>query len=347
MAASGRGSGLYLRVGLLILAGIALAVGFVMFFTAGRLNRHSEIFETYFRESVQGLDVGAPVRYRGVQLGRVTEITLVNSVYRNPEGRPFQAAFQLVVVRFAIEQNRLGPEGTGPERAVGFGLRTRLSSAGLTGGSYIEMDFENPERFPVEKLPWAPAHPVIPSIPSTVAQVQDAAQNLLSRLQGLPLEDIMNNLDGVLADVHRQTSSGDLAKTLADVSAMAGTLRQTLDSTDIQGMVKDIRGAVADLRRTVAGPEMQATLRSTRDAAAQLNASMQRLPAVIGALERTARTAGHTTSDVNADLQPILRDLGAVAANLRDTTETLRRAPSQAILGAPPPPPAWATERNR
>ena len=41
MAAPGRGSGLYLRVGLLILAGIALAVGFVMFFTAGRLNRHS------------------------------------------------------------------------------------------------------------------------------------------------------------------------------------------------------------------------------------------------------------------------------------------------------------------
>ena len=68
MAAPGRGSGLYLRVGLLILAGIALAVGFVMFFTAGRLNRHSEIFETYFRESVQGLDVGAPVRYRGVDL---------------------------------------------------------------------------------------------------------------------------------------------------------------------------------------------------------------------------------------------------------------------------------------
>ena len=66
------GRGLYLRVGVLILAGLALAVGFVLFFTAGRLRDDSVVFETYLRESVQGLEVGAPVRYRGVAIGRVS-----------------------------------------------------------------------------------------------------------------------------------------------------------------------------------------------------------------------------------------------------------------------------------
>ena len=51
------------------------------------------------------------------------------------------------------------------------------------------------------------------------------------------------------------------------------------------------------------------------------------------------RTARGTTADLQADLSPLMRDLRSSVANLRDTTEALRRNPSQTLLGAPPPPP--------
>ena len=68
--------GLYFRVGALVLAGLALTIGFVLFFTASRFGRGAVVYETYLRESVQGLDVGSAVRYRGVAIGRVSEIEL-------------------------------------------------------------------------------------------------------------------------------------------------------------------------------------------------------------------------------------------------------------------------------
>ncbi|MFC0409647.1 MlaD family protein [Roseomonas elaeocarpi] len=340
--AGARNTRLYLRVGLLILVGAVLAVGFVLFFTAGRLNRNAEVFESYFRESVQGLDVGAAVRYRGVQIGRVTEITLANAVYRSPEGRPFQSAFQLVVVRYAIDTARLGSEDLNIERAVQLGYRTRLASAGLTGGVYLETDFVDPARYPPETLPWTPEHPVVPSMPSTVAQVQDAAQNLLGRLQDLPVEDVLRNVNGLLTDLRAQAKDGDAAQTLHETAELARTLNQAVQGADLPGLVAELRGTATDLRGTLNGRDVRETLRSVREATAQLNAAMTKLPAAIGSLEGTARAARGATTDVNADLAPILRDLRSVTANLRDTTDALRRAPSQAILGSPPPVPAWA-----
>ena len=72
------GRAIYLRVGALILLGVALAVALIWFLGGGQL-KHGTLLESYFRESVQGLEVGAPVKYRGVTIGRVTELGLVSA----------------------------------------------------------------------------------------------------------------------------------------------------------------------------------------------------------------------------------------------------------------------------
>ena len=123
---------LYIRVGLLLLAGIILAIGFVLFLTAGRLSKTAEIAETYFSESVTGLEVGAPVRYRGVRVGQVAEIGLVNAEYRPDSRSQAAAAFQLVLVRLAIDPARATMQNVQEmQRAVESGLRARLASAGI------------------------------------------------------------------------------------------------------------------------------------------------------------------------------------------------------------------------
>jgi signal transduction histidine kinase len=74
-------------------------------------------------------------------------------------------------------------------------------------------------------------------------------------------------------------------------------------------------------------------------ASREVKDALVRIPAAVTALEQTLRAARGTTTDLQADLSPLMRDLRSSIANLRDTTESLRRNPSQTLLGAPPPPP--------
>ncbi|WP_458097532.1 MlaD family protein [Roseomonas sp. WA12] len=338
MAVSSRG--LYLRVGILIVAGLVLGVGFVLFFTAGKLGRQTETFETYIRESVQGLDVGAAVRFRGVQLGQITEVNLVATRYPPPPGG-FSPAYQRVLVRFALDLTRLRDQADVP-RAVQAGLRARLSSTGITGVGYLELDFVDAERFPVDELPWQPENPVIPAIPSTVSQVTTVAEQLAQRISNLPIEQILGDMAGLLADLRRQVNDGDVAQASRAARETLDTLQGTVRDLRLPELSAELRGTVADARALIGGPEVRGTLRNANAAMERLQAGLQRLPGAIAQVEGAARSINNTVGDINGDLTPTLRDLRATSGNLRDTTEMLRRSPGATILAPPPPAPDWA-----
>lgn len=336
---------LYVRVGALILVGIGLAVGFVLFLASGELGRQTATYETYIGETVQGLDVGAPVRFRGVAVGRVTEIGLTAAEYRRTDGLPFADAYQLVLVRFALDTARTGGMPSMPE-AIRLGLRVRLASQGITGVNYLEIDYvANPERFPPRDVPWQPRYPYIPAMPSTVAQVTSAAEALVARLQQLDLEGLIGNLAGLSADLRGQLARADLARTVAEAQEAAAAAREAIRAAELPETLRAVREAARSVREAgdaaealVAGPDIRAAVVNTAQATAEMRTALARLPQAIAALEATVRAARVATTDTQAELAPILRDLRVTAQNLRDTTELLRRSPSQALFGAPPPP---------
>jgi ABC-type transporter Mla subunit MlaD len=331
---------LYTRVGILILAAIALAAGFVIFLTSGRLSGSARVLETYVSESVTGLEVGAPVRYRGVQVGSVTELSLVSAQYRRPDDAPFSQSFQLVLIRFAVDREKIGGESTPRvSEAIRLGLRARIAAQGITGVSYLELDFLDPERFPPLPIPWQPQYTYVPAAPSTVAQVRNAAEELVGRLARLPLESLMANLAGIAANLNEQSRNADLGGTLNEVRMLVAELRQTLAGSELPLMMQELRNLTGDVHNLLGGPETRQTVNNLSGAAAELRQALQRLPAAVQALEGTLRAARGTSNDAQAELVPILRDLRAAAGGLRDVTEQLRRAPSQTLFGAPPPRP--------
>jgi paraquat-inducible protein B len=338
MAVSSRG--LYLRVGILILAGLVLGVGFVLFFTAGKLGRNTQTYETYIRESVQGLDLGAAVRFRGVQLGQITEINLVATEYPPPEGA-FSIAYQRVIVRFALDLSRLR-DTPDIDRAVKAGLRTRLASTGITGVAYLELDFVDGERFPVEQLPWTAENPVIPAVPSTVAQVTSIAEQLALRVSNIPIEQIVTDIAGLLSDLRREVNNGEVAQASRAAKETLDTLQQTVRDLNLAALSGELRATIAEARGVIGGPEVRGTLRNANAAMERLQAGLQRLPGAIAQVETAARGISNTVGDINGDLTPTLRDLRAASGSLRDTTELLRRSPGAAILAPPPPAPDWA-----
>ncbi|MBL6458745.1 MCE family protein [Belnapia sp. T6] len=328
--------GLYLRVGLLVVAGLALLVGFVLFFTANRFGSSNITYETYLRESVQGLDAGSPVRYRGVAIGRVAEVGLVAAEYRTPESGNFGAVFQLVYVRFVVDIAKVG-EVPSVEEAVRLGLRVRIAAQGITGVNYLEMDFLDPGRFPPREVPWEPRYPYVPAVPSTVAQVQGAAEQLLQKLQSVDLQGLLDNVIGLVAELRGQVRDGDLATTLHEAAALLRGLRGQVDAMGLPALAEELRGTAGDARALLASRDVRQTLANAAAAMAELRAVTAKLPASLATLDGGLRNVRGATTDIQAELGPILRDLRVAIANLRDTTEQLRRNPSQAIFGAPPP----------
>jgi hypothetical protein len=131
---------LYLRVGLLLIGGALLLFGFILFLSGGRFAK-GQVFESYFRESVQGLVVGAAVKFRGVPVGDVTELALASAEYNDgPPDDSEATAYHQVVVRYRIDVSKLGRHPD-IEAAVAAGLRARLATQGLTGLAYVELDF--------------------------------------------------------------------------------------------------------------------------------------------------------------------------------------------------------------
>lgn len=91
----------HLRVGLMLLASLGLAVALVLFLSRNRVSDGLS-FETYFSETVQGMDVGSPVRFRGVRLGQVTEMLLASAAYPESAGSVQERHNRLVVVRMGL-----------------------------------------------------------------------------------------------------------------------------------------------------------------------------------------------------------------------------------------------------
>jgi ABC-type transporter Mla subunit MlaD len=324
------------RVGVLILAGIALTVGFIWFF-GGRSIGHPAVYESYFSESVQGLEAGAAVKYRGVTLGRVTDLGLVSAEYDSDKSADLDLiGYRQVFVRYEIDRAKLG-QVPDIATAVGLGLRARLAAQGITGLSYLELDFVDAARYPAKRPPWTPKDPYIPSMPSTLTQVQDAAQEVLGKLNTVDFAALSSGLTQLVQDLRNELTSGGAHQALAETQTLLLTLHDAIVAADLPGLSAEARRSMQALRETVQSEDVKRLLASGAQSADRLARVVAQLPPLIAALQATAQRADNGTADAQQALVPLLRDMQATAQNLREVTEALRRAPAQVLLAPPPP----------
>jgi paraquat-inducible protein B len=174
-------------------------------------------------------------------------------------------------------------------------------------------------------------------MPSTILQVQDAAQSLLAKLQAVDFARLSAGVQTVLDDVHGQLTQGDLHGTLAEAHTLLATLRAAVEVADLPGLAADLRATSGSVRTLVQGKQFKQLTASAADAADNFDEAAKRLPGLLDALATTVARVDNGVGDVQHDLEPLLRDARAAISNLRETTETLRHYPSSVLLGAPPP----------
>jgi ABC-type transporter Mla subunit MlaD len=321
----------YVRVGLLLVFGLAVGIALI-WFLGGQQIRSGELAESYFTESVQGLEVGAPVKYRGVTLGHVTDMGLITAEYR-PE-QTTQATYRQVFVRFVVDRAKTGAM-MDTARAVELGLRVRLAAQGITGLSYLELDFLDPKAFPVRPVPWQPTATYIPSVPSTLSQVQNAAQQVLAKLNSVDLSGVVDAVTTLVQELHRQVTQGDAHEALQRIGELAQTMQRSVEQTDLPALVAELRRTSEAYRGVAESGDLRAAVSGVERAATGLARAVAQLPPLIASSQTVAKRASDSTADVQQGLVPLLRDLQATAQNLREVTELLRQYPGQ-VFSQPP-----------
>ena len=126
----------YFAIGVFVLAATVFGLLGVVVFSTDAMRSPKYFLETYVNESVQGIDVGTPFKFRGVKIGNVSEIAMVASEYKTDK--------MYVMVRVALNDSEmLESAGTIPERVrkeVKDGLRMKLVPQGITGLSFLEQN---------------------------------------------------------------------------------------------------------------------------------------------------------------------------------------------------------------
>ena len=322
----------YTKIGAFALAAILLAVAGVVLMGGGRKASRSEVFfETYIEETVQGISEGSAVRYRGIPIGTVKSVSFAMARYQVPDDSPeSRRATRYARIVFAIDVTDVPePEkfSTMVERQVADGMRVHVKTQGITGLSYIDLDFDAapPAVIPV---PWTPEYNYIPVAPSLAKTLTDVVQNLSQEIHSFTqVKDAVVNLadratalaDAAGAAVQKLDGNLDAIPCLvaaatnivADADALIRSFAPTADAlpelvAGATNLVGDARALVRDLGAD--GLDAISSLRSLADTAdGELGALSPSIREAVGNLSLAAEEIARLVEEVRNDPSKLIR----------------------------------------
>jgi paraquat-inducible protein B len=297
----------YARLGLFAFIGVVVILGTGLFFMQRMRSRAVISLVTYVTENVSGLDISSPVRFRGVAVGRVSDIRIdPNSVGKTIE------------IDFEIFQDRLVTIGANVTRiqkmadlAVFPQLRTRVVANPVTGEAYLLIDLPSNPPPPIA-LGFTPDRPYVPSMPSPLAAVQDRLPAVLERAEQTlqTLREIVLRIPGSLDRSDRffntieqtiresqlpqlsadsrtffSTMTAQMGQISADIDRVMGTegtlvkfseeARTAIHDADLGGSTQGMRDALD--RTSLAADDFRRSLPAIRDALEQMRELARRL----------------------------------------------------------------------
>ena len=309
-------------VGVFVLGAIALAVAGLAVFGSGKLFRRTAQFVMVFGGSVNGLSVGAPVKFRGVQVGSVTKIMLSLPGMTLPELR--------IPVFIEIDQDLVSKLGgmINPAEPTSFaalideGLRAQLQLESIvTGVLFVELDL-----FPGSPvnlfLPKESGYLEIPTQPTLLQEASQTGADLIAKLRDV-------DFDGLV------TSIRDAARSVGDLAG-SPELRQSLVAAR-EAMVS-ARDTLNEIRPRI--PQLTSGVDSASN---RLQGSLKRFDTTLGSLDTALGSIDTTLGSVNRLVDPraplvyqlttTLGDLGKAAQSIRELADYLDRNPSAIITG--------------
>jgi paraquat-inducible protein B len=306
-----------------VVSSLALGFAALAVLGSGSLFRKSHKLICFFQGSLNGLKVGAAVKVRGVEIGSVTEIRL-RPLPSEGKLKPGAKVFEGLPVIIDIDQSQLEARGaTGAalspqelKSLIERGLRAQLNTESLlTGLLYIDIDMYPGTPVNLLLVPGSGPYLEIPTVPTDLAQVQEAAMKTLAKLDKIDLDRITQSMiDAGNAAAHL-LNSPDLKATLVTLRTATSNLDRTLST--VRGLVENI-----DNR---SGP----VLISLRKAADQASIAL----AQISSTAATLQTNLAPDAPLTYRLDVALENFSEASSAIRELTDYLQRNPSAIVRG--------------
>jgi len=306
----------YTRLGLFLVIAIVVVLATGLLFIERMRSRQVMELVTYTQENVTGLDISSPVRYRGVAVGRVSNLQV------EPGGRTIEIDFEL----FTDRLTSVGANVTNLKQLAASGVLERLRAEvvgnPVTGEAYLLLDMpDNPP--PPMVLGFTPSRPYIPSMPTPIAALRDRLPDVLDRVVSTlrVLEEIIGRMPGSLdhadrffANVERIVRESDLPALSADSRTFFSTTTTRIDSiaANLDGLVGKegtLSKFAEEARAAIEAADLPASGRATREAMDQTNLAAE---------------------DLRRSLPVIRESLG----QLRELARQLQEQPESVVHGA-------------
>lgn len=319
-------------IGGFVLLALAAAVVAVMALGKFRFRDDSLPCVAFFSGSLRGLDVGAPVAFRGVNIGRVRAIHLD---YDDQSGSLAIPVIMEIQEHFAPRRGKRYDRDemrATMEQLIGRGLRARMQASSLlTGKQYVELSLK-PDSEPV--LRGAP--PGLLEIPTLASELDKITETL----ERLPLEDILPKLALSLDTLNQAINSEKTAETVRHLAAAAERLESILRGFDdklpqllahVERGVDDFSGTMGEAKNLIAEAKKE-----LKPAGTDLHKTLAGVQGSIKTLEKTLANLERLTasdSDLGYQLRDTVREMERAASSIRELTDYLRQNPNSLLFG--------------
>jgi len=332
------------RVGLFALIGLSLlALGIVL--AGGHWFVPREAALMRFTTSVYGLQVGAPVVFRGVRLGQITAVDLSQA---GPGGVtvPVKAEFERALLQTLAGSDRKGPFI--PD-LVARGLVAKLATQSLlTGQLYVDLDIDATRARPAGAGGTAP--PVEPGLP-VIPTARSHIQSLQAQMESVDFGQIGRDLSAVTASLRQLLGGPEPARMLARASEAAQSLQRLAErlEREVQPLSRSAQGALGEGQRAAATVGLAASQAAQQVAAAASQvqgqvgglsaagssalAQVQRSAEAVAQAAEALRAAAGDDSSLRINADRALADVSRASRALRELAETLERHPDVLLRG--------------
>jgi paraquat-inducible protein B len=320
-------------IGAFVVGALALLIVAVIAFGSGQLFRKTQEFVLFFSGSVNGLRIGAPVKFMGVEVGSVKDIRLemqgASGVHMIPV--IIEIDLKKVIRRGVTTKEAMNPNTI--SEFVKQGMRAQLlTESFVTGVLYVGFAWfpETPLRF-VQQPGGHFQYEEIPTVPTGLEEAQDAIVRVVKKLDDIDFKALAGSL----------TKTSDRFGELASSPALKSILKSLDDD------MPELRGAILDLRRlaatvntnvtNVAGDihnvagDLHQTLTAAQSAIEQIAATMKEAQTTIVSVRATVDPNSPTVYE----LKKSLREVSGAASSIRMLADSLDRNPQAIILGKP------------
>lgn len=288
-------------IGMFVVGAFALLLIGLLSFGSVSMFSKPQRFMVRFDESIHGLDLGSPVKLRGVRVGRVVDLSVNYDAAKNKSVVAVVCEFNRDALADSAGQAFNVSDTKAMQQLVDNGLRAQLGVLGLaTGLLFVELDFRDPKEFPAPEPMRGAKYVEVPSTLSAISEYQASLSEILADLKDVDFAGLSREMKGLLVDARRQVNKIEVKELLAEWTRAGQSVNALASSPELKQMIVHMDEATQELRRTLqkidgqidpTATKLGETLTEAKQSLATFNATALTLRRFIGAQQNFGENA--------------------------------------------------------